>query len=506
MKQGMGFVMYLVAVALLLCLLPVQAFDPQSDLFLLSVGLIAIWRYVWMGIHYLRAFIYMRFVFPRWRKSLQDDADNAPSKLYILATFYRIPTHIAARVLHALWNEASSFPSPVMIVLSIVEPQDEEMIRHIFGQSDVPESVSVHIVRAQGKGKRHGLAQGIRAISRDMPEGDALCVMMDGDTVLLPHSLHQCAGFFSAMPKLGACTTDEIGVTGQSGWMQNWYDLRFAQRHILMSSLSLSRRVMTLTGRMSMFRAPIVVDPQFIECVENDHLDHWRLGKLPFLTGDDKSTLYSLMAQGYEQIYIPDVRVVSMEPPPDKEFIRSTTRLMQRWFGNMLRSNGRVLRLGFGRMPFFVWWSFLDQRLYMWTTFCGPVFAMMLSFRYGPILILYYIVWIALMRGLQSASLLMARPSVSWRYPFLLYYNQVYGAFIKIWTLFHLFQQGWTRQGTHADRRQGAYLFWARYSSKIVYGFSVLLVITLIGFASSTLSLPPRIYHNVIDMLRGFGA
>ena len=43
--------------------------------------------------------------------------------------------------------------------------------------------------------------------------------------------------------------------------MSEWHKLRFAQRHINMCSMALSKRVLTMTGRMSVFRATVVTDP-----------------------------------------------------------------------------------------------------------------------------------------------------------------------------------------------------------------------------------------------------
>ena len=77
--------------------------------------------------------------------------------------------------------------------------------------------------------------------------------------------------------------------------MQAWHELRFAQRHQLMSSMGLSRRLLAMTGRMSIYRGSVATDPGFIEAIEDDHLDHWRLGRIKLLTGEDKSTWFWLL-------------------------------------------------------------------------------------------------------------------------------------------------------------------------------------------------------------------
>ena len=45
---------------------------------------------------------------------------------------------------------------------------------------------------------------------------------------------------------------------------RDWFALRFTQRQMMMSSMGLGGRVLTLTGRMSVFRADLATDPGFI--------------------------------------------------------------------------------------------------------------------------------------------------------------------------------------------------------------------------------------------------
>ena len=80
-----------------------------------------------------------------------------------------------------------------------------------------------------------------------------------------------------------------------------------------------------------MFRASIVTTPEFIEEVRNDQVEHWRFGKLKFLTGDDKSSCYHLMKTGWDMIYVPDVLVETVEHPPSDNFFKASTMLMFRW-------------------------------------------------------------------------------------------------------------------------------------------------------------------------------
>jgi mannuronan synthase len=496
-----GFALYTIFLILTFLALPKDAWDPESDAFLLAIGGIALWRYAWGLTNYARSIIYRKIVFPRWRRVADSNVEALmPSKIYLLLTLFRIDTGMAAATVRAAVKEAIACGAAVTIVASIVETQDEFLFKSIFNSFDVPDNVNLKIVRIPGTGKRDGLAHGFRAISRDMPPSDAVLAVIDGDSVLLPGTLRKCAPFFKLRRNLGALTTDEICEVKGTQLMKEWHDMRFAQRQILMSSISLSRRVMTLTGRMSMYRIDIVTHPDFINHMVSDHLDHWRLGRFKFLTGDDKSSLYWILKRGYEQIYVPDAVVLTLEEPPANSFVKASTQLMFRWFGNMLRTNMRILKLGPARMPLFVWWAFVDQRISMWTSVSGPIFATMLSVKHGPVFFAYYIVWVAFVRWMQTLMILSARRKISWRYPLLLYYNHIYGSMLKIWVSFRLDRQSWTRQKTKLKRGlTWQQRVWNTWSSHAANAAAIIVFICLIGVASEVMAMP----HGTIRALLG---
>src|SRR3546814_8269494 len=92
--------------------------------------------------------------------------------------------------------------------------------------------------------------------------------------------------FFLLEQDLGALTTNNRAVVTGSDVTKEWYDLCYAQRHMLMCSLSLSRRVLVLTGRYSVVRADLCTRPDFIQLVERDQLEHRRFGTITFLSGE----------------------------------------------------------------------------------------------------------------------------------------------------------------------------------------------------------------------------
>lgn len=487
-----GFSVYTILLVGAAMMLPPVALQPGAEQFILVIGTLGIWRYSWGLTHWVRAMIYQKWKFPRWRAIV--DANNdalMPSQVYLLVTSFRIAVDTSIAVIRAAVKDAIACGVPVNIVASVVEVSEEQLFKQIFRDENPPEHVRLTIVRIPGTGKRDGLAQGFRAISRDLPAHDAIVAVVDGDSILEPGLIRKSAPFFKLLPNLGALTTDELCEVEGSKIMKEWHDLRFAQRQIQMCSNALSNKVLTLTGRMSMFRASIITNPDFINQVENDAIDHWRLGRFKFLTGDDKSSWYWVLKNGYDMIYVPDTTVMTVEHPPSDNFFVATSMLMFRWFGNMLRTNGRAIALGPSKVGLFTWWNLVDQRISMWTSLSGPVFAVLLTLKHSIVFLPIYFVWIAFTRWVMTVMLLASRPVLSFYYPFLIYYNQIWGSLIKTYVMFRLDRQSWTRQKTKLSRNLTPFQEkWMGFTSSALHIIAVLAFISLVGIVSGLMSFP----------------
>jgi glycosyltransferase Alg8 len=206
--------------------------------------------------------------------------------------------------------------------------------------------------------------------------------------------------------------------------------------------------------------------------VENDHLEHWRLGRFKFLTGDDKSSWYSLMRLGYDTFYVPDAAINTVEHPPEKSFIKASRKLMFRWYGNNLRQNSRALALGPRRLGWFTTVVLFDQRLSMWTCLLGLVAAIIASIKYSITFLLVYLLWIGITRLILTLLLSLSGHPIGPAYPLILYYNQIVGALVKIYVFFRLDQQSWTRQSTKLDRGLNSYQRWFNTWSSRAMTFS----------------------------------
>lgn len=470
-EQGLrlaGWLPYLWLILGLTALLQLEGIHSGQMRTVALIGGVGLWRYSLGFLHFVRAMIFLYLVFPEARRAATRlGAAGLPPHVYFLVTSFRIEASTTASVYRSVIAEAMNCGRPATVVCSIVELADERLIRALWERFSPQPHVKLCIVRIPGTGKRDGIAHALRAISRDLPHPDAVVALIDGDTALRPGCIRDTAPFFKLFPNMGAMTTNEFCRVDGSAIQREWHRLRFAQRHLNMCSMALGKRVLTLTGRMSLFRASIVTQREFIEDVEDDHLDHWRLGSFRFLTGDDKSSWYSLARQGWETYYVPDVAIDTLEHPPHKSFFTASRQLMFRWYGNSLRQNSRAVRLGPGRLGAFTWYVLWDQRISMWTSLFGLSAALVGTLRYGWVVLVGYTIWIIASRVALSLLLAASGHRIGPAFPALLYYNQIVGAVMKIRVFFHLDQQSWTRQKTALVRDLDPYQVWFnRWSSR----------------------------------------
>lgn len=484
-RWWLGWLLFASGLGFLATLAPRLVFLDGSTKFLLLLGLISAWRYSVALVHFLRAQFFLRVVFPRLRDRANavPEAD-LPAHVYFLVTSFRIETRTTYKVYQAVFMEALQCGRPASVVASIVEKSDEFLIRSIYRETVGARGAAIDLifVRIPGTGKRDGLAYGFRAISRNRRFHETVVVVVDGDTVLTPGCVRASLPFFTLMPRMGALTTNEHCEVMGGGTISDWHHLRFAQRHLNMCSMGLTNRVLTLTGRMSIFRGSVVTHPDFINGVQNDYLAHWRLGRFRFLTGDDKSSWFHVMRLGYDTFYVPDVSICTMEHPPSSSFLVASAMLMFRWYGNALRQNMRATSLGIRRLGLFTYYVMLDQRISMWTGLIGITTATIASLIYGPLMMVVYLLWIGMTRFVVCLILASGGHQVRPSYPVLLYYNQLAGNLVKTWVVFRLDQQSWTRQKTRLPEQSSFRAYFNRWSANAMSfsAFSIFLVLCLI--------------------------
>ena len=444
---------YLCLALLIAAMVPVPTLGDYTAVTgtIIVIGVLGAWRYSWALTNYVRAVLYMHVVYPIRRANGRKryEERNIPAHAYFMVTSYMVDPDVTTIVYQRMFHAASLSRGGATIVASVVDGADERLIKNIFRLC--PEdltNVRLVIDRIPANGKRDAMTKALKKLAKFLPTRRDIVIFVDGDTVVPEDIVEQSAPWFTN-DKIGALTTHEHAITDTDGLYSEWFDLRFRQRQVMMCSMGLARHVLTLTGRMSVFRADLAVHPEFINGIGYDTLDHWRLGRINFLTGDDKSTWYWLLKNGYEMLYLPDVVSESFEAQPRKTFFDSAQTLMVRWYGNMMRTNGRALRLSPKTIGFFTWWSIFDQRVSMWTTLVGPTSVLLTAFLFDVTIIPLYISWVMLTRYVYVAMIsLFNNTWFDITHPPLLYFGQIVGGMVKTFVLFRLDRQKWTRQGS----------------------------------------------------------
>lgn len=498
---------YFAACFIALSIVPNQIYSPESNEIIYVIGALGIWRYLWWGNHFVRAKTFAHVTYPRMRDraALLWDCGWRPRHIHVQMTTFREHREISEAVIRALVQEIRDAGVPATIWLGSSEASDEEKIsRHlklVGGDCDI----TLRIIRQNQPGKRVAIALILRAMSRAGLGADDLVIFMDGDFVLHPGMVRKTFPLFELDPELHALTTDEHVMVRGPKWMQSWLDMRFSQRRMAMQSHALSNRVLTLTGRCSVFRATHIVEEEFIRLQEADYLHHWLWGTFRFLSGDDKSTWYTLLKRGVKMTYVPDASGTTIEVVEGSGYRRMVENL-RRWSGNMLRNGWRAILLGPRRMPFFIWWCCVDQRLAMWTMLFSPMVAIAGMMKYGGVFMLAYLVYIAVTRMSLSLALFTFARRVDLNYVWTLYANQLLNALVKIYMQWRLAKQKWANRGNQRLGFSGAgalALFreaMASYMTAlslaslflIVMIYTKLLTIPSSGFVAATFLNPAR--------------
>lgn len=452
------------------------------------LGFIGAWRYLWLLTHCVRAAIYEYVVYPKmqFQASQLPAGKKYPRRIYFLIPTYKEKPEVTRAMLNSVLTEAANIPSEVYVVVNAGAENEDDLFREVHSEHPGRDDVNMMYIRQKG-GKRQGMADALYEISsHDIDKTDVIA-LMDGDTVLGRGILEKCLPLFNLKPKVDAITTDNISVTEGNWLYRKWYTLRFSMRHRYMKSLSLSNQLQVLTGRFSLFRASVCLTPDFIASLENDRIKHWLHGEIQFVTGDDKSTWYTLLKNGSQMLYVPDAYIYCMEdsgPTP----VRMSIQKMRRWFGNMLRNNGRAITLGMATQRPFVWWCHVDQRLSMFTSLLGPVSAIWACFWLSPYYLLIYAILVILVRTLYILLLTIEGHRLSLVDIPMLLYTQWIGSIVKIYTLFHLHHQKWDSHRTNMkDGENGEDLMdYLIPKFEMIFAYAVLLtfVITLVGSKS----------------------
>lgn len=449
------FITFLALVTLLsaaLILAPNHFFNPELRSVTLMLGVLGLWRFGWWFNHAIRAELYARGMWPDMRKAADRiwDAGWRPRRLHIQMTTYKENVAITRVVIGSIVDQVRREGIPTSLWIGTGHPYDEEVIREYLETHAHDTDIDVTFVRQNQPGKRMAIGLILRGMARYVTDPNDLVIFMDGDAAYGPDVLRKCLPLFAADPELQALTTNEEVICYGPNWVQSWLSMRFAQRRLAMQSHAFSEKVLTLTGRMSVFRAKHIISEKFVRTIEADHLDHWLWGRFRFLSGDDKSSWYHLLSHGAKMTYVPDAMVYTIEVIEGSGWTRMVENF-RRWSGNMLRNGARAIALGPQTCGFFIWWCLIDQRLAIWTMMVGPALALM-ALTIDPIYFINVLIWVVASRMLLCSFLFRYAREPDLKWPFILYINQILNACVKIFMIFHLSKQKWANRGNQTSK------------------------------------------------------
>ncbi|MCJ8320632.1 MAG: glycosyltransferase family 2 protein [Colwellia sp.] len=451
-KHLFNITLYFSSCLLAVLTLPNSIWDSEVKQVTFVIGSLGLWRYGWWFTHAVRSFIYGKLVYPKMRAAGQKVWHDGwrPNHIHFMMTTYNEHREITEKVIRSMLLEIKDSGVPGTIWLGSSIRFDEDIVQNSLHREAEDIDVTLRIIRQNVSGKRAAIGLVLRAMSRQPIDKDDLVVFMDGDFILSRGAISRCMPLFKVYPDLQACTTDEEVICIGPRWIEVWLKMRFAQRRLAMQSHALSKRVLTLTGRMSVFRAKHLLKLEFIRLLEADHLNHWLWGDFRFLSGDDKSTWYYMLKEGAHMRYVPDALGYTVEVIEGSGMERMVQNF-RRWSGNMLRNGTRATKLGPFKMPFFIWWCLVDQKISMWTMLLSPVLAICASFIQGASYLIAYIIFIAISRMLLSLFLFAYSRKIQMSYPAILYLNQLINASVKVYCIFRLSKQKWSNRGNQSS-------------------------------------------------------
>lgn len=466
------------------------------------LGIFAMWRYGWQIVNYTRSGLYALRYYPKLCRVVRElpDEKKFPQHIFFIIPSYKEEPWVSIEAFQSLLSNLSAIPCSATLVVSTGDDRDDAVIAATYEAHPVKHKVEL-VLQRQSQGKRIAMGHALRAVARRFEDdANSVTVFMDGDSFLEQHTLKKTLPFFAAFKDLGALTTNELAyIHTRSQWYKDWFNLKFGQRHVLFQSHALSNKVLTLTGRFSLFRTSIVVKEDFIKIIEHDVITHWLHGKFRFLMGDDKSSWFYLLKHKWNMLYIPDVTCYSLESR-DASFLSISVSLPYRWYGNTLRNNARALALGRRHLGWFIWIAILDQRLSMWTSLVGITGAIILSISKSFIYLPFYMAWVFSVRVLQMFIIALRGHPVSMLTIPLMLYNQWVGAIIKIRAFYNLADQKWSKGGAEQSSAGEVVMIdhpWVRWMPRYLMFSSYSLFLFALMLTEGAISMPgPEFFYR----------
>ncbi len=493
----MYLTLYILALAALAVNLPAAAAVPALWPFAALVALAAAWIYGWGLIHLLRSLVYRGLVFPRRRAALRRSVEDAQGdaaerallfpELIALMVCHREPAETTALVFRALILEAERYPGRLTVVAVQDEPAGQRLVKQLFRHAAPPERVRLVLVRRPAAGRPAALAAGLTAASRLRPSRGALLALLDGPTVLVPGTLERTVPFFALRPGLGALTTDQDAVTVRGDLFRAWRRRHFALRQLLLSSFALGDRLPPCGDRLLVLPARLALEPDLVALLRDGPGPRRRLGRRS-PAGASETIWGRLAGRGLARLYVPDVRVLSVERPPARGFLRGSTSLLLAEAEKALRADTGRVRPGPARLGFLVRGYLLQRRLGIWMALVGPVTAALAACALGPLVLWAYLVWLMTLWLAEALALISVRDRLDGLQPLLAGYDRVWGSIVACRAMLRLHRPA-SEDARDASAGRGAPRA-ARAEAAWAHGLALVALVAGVAFVTGALPLP----------------
>ena len=277
---------------LILCLISFGAYlftvlpnrNYTSNVVFFTIGIIGIWRYSWLILNIIRAFYYKKYAFFKYLNKTQP---TFVSDLRIIITTYGQKTEEIITVYKNLFVSIDNLNCQSIVVAAVKDDHQIGLINAL--RISVNSKSKIIFLKQKGIGKRDALADIIKELRKYPLSENSYTVVMDGDVIVTPFAIERSLAVLSKNEKIFAVTANEIPIVSGSKIFKIWRQLRSAQRDVLMSSFSLSRRVLVLTGRFSVYKSDKILTVATQARMRQDVVFLREYGMLPLLTGDDKT-------------------------------------------------------------------------------------------------------------------------------------------------------------------------------------------------------------------------
>lgn len=297
--------------------------------------------------------------------------------------------------------------------------------------------------------------------------------------------------------------------------------MRFIRRFWAMSA---SPNV--LTGRCSAYHGTIAANPEFQRLLISDLINHQKEekgilegdpllapGRLIVrifglaalvsqqifftLTGDDKSTIWFVLKEGYDIVFNPDLYVVCHEDIPHKiEWLPDIwcfqlPALAIRYCRNTMNNHARLLSLGIKRLTIPRYVSIMIDRFTFWTAILGLMGVPYLTWRFGFGYLYVYFSWVLTHRTFMTLIMCIAAAQ-AWSafYPVIMYNYHTSLVLVKIWATVDAVSN-WTRQRMEVVRTN-------RLSNILAFVIIVVFMFLVVGIMSEVVRIPDLFEFSVI--------